>query len=1523
MKMQMARTAVVCVLLSLCIWASEGSPVRLLVYADRDGSIGTGGKGKVLVEYGSFKLIEAFQEEVRLRGPKIELQSPKLLLPAGTIETGTTQWKAKRGKISAFPEPGGNGLYLVQFIGPIKPDWVRGLEATGVRVVGYVPQNAYLVAGGAAQLVRCQEWARTNEFVEWDGELSAELKIHPSLTSRAVSAFQTRKNTLYIGVQLLQEAGLEMRDFESVISGRGARIINSFNYNQFTYAICEGESRIAFDLARLSSVLSIIPFDPPRKLDERQAIIVAGMVTNGSLCGPGYLDWLHELGFTQEQFDTSDFIVDITDSGIDNGTVEPNHFALYRFGDFTQGSRVAYSWLAGFPNGGGSTLGGCDGHGTLNAHIIAGYVGENVMGYPHVDPEGYKYGLGICPFVKVGASVVFDPDVWTNPDPVDLVSTAYLLGARISNNSWGSRQNSYILFSQVYDGLVRDAVPLTAVNPLPGNQEMVVVFAAGNGGPSEGSVCAPGNAKNVITVGASENLRLIASEENPHGCERGGENATCDQDADNPDEVASFSSRGPCPDGRMKPDLVAPGTHITGGVIQVGKIIPNGGLGAADPCFSGSAVSALPGAETNWSARFYPLGQEFYTISSGTSHSAPAVAGACALLRQYFLNLGLPPPSAAMTKAYLVNSARNLSGVGDSLWSPAQGMGALDLRRMFDGVPRFLRDQHAADVFTATGQRRVFIGQVGDTNKPFRVTIAWTDAPGTLNGGAAYVNDLDLTLELGGEVYIGNVFSNAFSIPGGAYDRCNNVESVFLPPGVGKDFVLTVTAANIAGDGVPAFGDGLDQDFALVVYNVGYVLALERVDFEECDQGRQNGAIDCGEVVVLKCQVKNCGPASVSNVVFQLMPTPGIWVFDGPSELANLHSGEAYEYKCRVLVAGEFGEKRAGTLKLAIPGRREEFLTFEIPLGKTITNIYRFGNTNTIGGPDGWDLNGCKPNLYPSTIVVPLLTGNLSRFAVTLHEITSDNPLKLKAMLLTPDGNAVGLMSGAGSENPITNVTITLTHGARSLPRLKDLLPGVYAPTLWDELTNGVFPSPAPQDPVWCAVDTLGGINPSGEWQLFVVSDSSQTNDGILGGWTLELEVTNRVFDPVLIGWCDLSIHGMVSTNVVNLESCFEYMVTLTNRGPVTATNLAVEFDFPEGVFVIDAWLESGELNVGSNMLTWVVPQLSPGETVRCVLTNLALHPGKKIISAAIRTHMIDPFWLDNETECEFRINSPPELSGLPSEVKCEVGEYIILKCGIKDIDDPLTNISIICFSTAPEVIPEDSISIVWEGKDELQCSFGPTNVGLSEIDVVVSDGWIQKTNRVTIRVYPRNERPWFYLENPNLTVHVGMPVEVHVYAWDQNIQNSDLPAQTLRFWLGGAPPGATISPTEGTVFWLPTHEDVGTHEFTVCVGDGGWEGWNELTNSVSFNVEVRPPPRVKVTLIPEANSFYLGWDAIPGLNYCVEWAPHPSGPWQILRDSEGQPYYIKATGDEVWVWVDMSDYVSAAFFRIRMENGN
>lgn len=744
-------------------------------------------------------------------------QPPVIRLNAGVIDTSAAQTQARRQTLASET---GKQLHLIQFSGPVEASWLQQLADQGLQIVNYIPDNAYLVYGNASSLRTMQTRASTDASIRWEGEYRPEDKIQPGAKA-AADPFRRPDPNLF-AVQLVRDPSANTQTLAAIDAAKLEPIIRQTEVGAFLNIIVRLPADSLDGLAARPDVISIAAYNKPKLRDERQGMIIAGQLTaNGSApASPGYTNWLASKGFNQAQFDASGFVVDVTDSGVDNGTTNVNHFALYRGGNTNGASRVVYARLEGSNTNSSSTTQGLDGHGNINAHIIGGMV--TLSNFPHTDTNGYRYGQGIAPFVKVGSSVIFDPNNFTDPNYNDLASRAYRDGARVSGNSWGAdTAGAYNVDSQQYDALVRDAQPSGSAVPALGNQEMTFVFAAGNAGSDAQTVGSPGTAKNVITVGAAENVQSFSPANGgntPDGSDGCG---TTDAGADNANDVIDFSSRGPCEDLRVKPDIQAPGTHITGGAPQNVKTMI--GNGTALTGFDATGVCALPGGgTTNNTDNFFPLGQQFYTTSSGTSHSTPAVAGGAALVYQWFINNFSAPPSPAMLKAFLMNSARYMSGfgAGDNLYSNNQGMGMMNLDTAFDGTSRFYRDQLSGDLFTASGQTRQWIGYIppGGTGKPFRVTLAWTDAPGSTTGDA-YVNNLNLVVTVNGVTYLGNNFNKGSSVVGGAADPRNNVESVFLPAGTAGNVTITVNAANIAGDGVPNIGLALDQDFALVAYN--------------------------------------------------------------------------------------------------------------------------------------------------------------------------------------------------------------------------------------------------------------------------------------------------------------------------------------------------------------------------------------------------------------------------------------------------------------------------------------------------------------------------------------------------------------------------------------------------------------------------------------------------------------------------------------------------------------------------------
>ncbi|MCC6130604.1 MAG: S8 family serine peptidase, partial [Acidobacteria bacterium] len=850
---------------------------------------------RLVSDYGSFKIYEVSREAVApvaasLGNGAVEFRSEEnqIHLNSGAIDTTLRSVKDRMGVMAAVD---GMGLHLVQFAGPIKDEWLSALRATGARIVTYIPSNSFLVYGDSSQLSRIGTMREAHSFVQWEGAYTGPMKIHQNVLERQKrsAAGEGVEDEHLFEIQLVEDSSanaVTVRLIQTVSDVK--RDQTALQYRNLTI---ETSAANLADIANRPDVVSIQAGAQVRKRDERQNMIIYGNLTGNVPNTGDYKALLTGWGFSVDGIST--FGVDVSDSGVDDATTSPNHFALWSAGNLAGTSRVVYNRLVGSPNG-GSTLQGCDGHGTINAHIVAGNTGSRTAS-PHADASGYRYGLGVAPFSRVGSSVVFDPNFFTNPDYEDLQSQAYNDGMRISTNSWGAAVGgAYNSDSQRYDALVRDAQPTGSTFPVGGNQEMVMLFAAGNSGAGGNTVGSPGTGKNMITVGASENVHPFGAADQ---C------GIADTGADSANDIISFSSRGPCDDGRFKPEIMGPGTHVTGGVFQANPI--DTGTGAAAGCFNAGGVCAGPGV-----SNFFPLGQQFYTASSGTSHSTPAAAGVAALIRQRATNLSWASmPSPAMTKALMVNAARYMTGTGanDTLPSNNQGLGMLHINNTLDqmggsgpggpATPTVRSDQAAGQVFGATGETRTFTGTVQDASKPFRVTLAWTDVPGP-TAGNAFVNNLDLTVSVSGNTYRGNVFTGANSTTGGTADIRNNSESVFLPAGIpaGTPYTVTVAATNIAGDGLPGNADTTDQDFALVIYNAAAALlpvvggAGATLTGENCSP--VNSAPDPSEGVTYSLCLQNVGTQDTTAATNgTLQATGGITSPSAPQNYGVLVAG--------------------------------------------------------------------------------------------------------------------------------------------------------------------------------------------------------------------------------------------------------------------------------------------------------------------------------------------------------------------------------------------------------------------------------------------------------------------------------------------------------------------------------------------------------------------------------------------------------------------------------------------------------
>jgi hypothetical protein len=176
-----------------------------------------------------------------------------------------------------------------------------------------------------------------------------------------------------------------------------------------------------------------------------------------------------------------------------------------------------------------------------------------------------------------------------------------------------------------------------------------------------------------------------------------------------------------------------------------------------------------------------------------------------------------------MCKALLVNGADDIAGGPDGrggtlahIPNGDQGWGRLNIAQSVNPQNTFCEDQ--SHVFTATGQVQQYLIKVVDSSKPLKVTLTWTDAPGT-PGAQAWVNDLDLEVTGNGSTYYGNYFQNGWSVSGGSRDNKNNTECVYIQQPTNGTYTITVVAANIAGDAIPGNSTNLDQDYAIIIRN--------------------------------------------------------------------------------------------------------------------------------------------------------------------------------------------------------------------------------------------------------------------------------------------------------------------------------------------------------------------------------------------------------------------------------------------------------------------------------------------------------------------------------------------------------------------------------------------------------------------------------------------------------------------------------------------------------------------------------
>lgn len=611
----------------------------------------------------------------------------------------------------AAKPPAGPALHLVQFVGPIKQAWLDEIEATGARLVQYVASNGYMVWTDANSRGKLDGLAAEGEFLQFSGSFQTAYKLGGSIERRILEAGNPDE-LVPVVIQMYSHAGKQASQ-QAVAALAVEKLSDWSPILAFENIIIKVRASDLLTIASLPDVVWVGERFPRELMDEVQNQIVAGDFNSGNTgpAAPGYLAWLTGLGFSQNPADYP--VVSVTDDGVGNGTTvngagDPT---LTHLGDGVT-SRISFTnncTTDALADSGG-------GHGHINTSIVAGY--DQRSGFPFVDPNGYQRGQGINPFSRVGNTKIFRNAGNYNVTACGGTDTGVIKseqdkGAVISSNSWGCSgcASTYDDSSQAYDVGVRDA-DLTEA----GNQPMIYLFAAGNSGSGAGTIGTPGNGKNMITVGASENQR--PNDEGGSWTDGCGEGPT---GADNAMDVIAFSSRGPSPGSRVKPEIILPGTHIQG-------------TASTSSSYSGDGVCD----------QYRPPGQTVFAASSGTSHSTPAASGVASLYYRWMqTEYGIAAPSPAMMKAYMIAHPTYLTGVSGNgnLPTNSQGYGMPNMRLAFDDTSRALLDQ--TQVLDATGESWTWNGAVADPAKPVRIVMTYTDAAGAI-GTSPQVNNLDL-----------------------------------------------------------------------------------------------------------------------------------------------------------------------------------------------------------------------------------------------------------------------------------------------------------------------------------------------------------------------------------------------------------------------------------------------------------------------------------------------------------------------------------------------------------------------------------------------------------------------------------------------------------------------------------------------------------------------------------------------------------------------------------------------------------
>lgn len=749
--------------------------------------------------------------------------------------------------------PSAVGSFVVVFKSYPEQAWLDKLRASGLAVLEPMPTMGYGVYGDREAI---QSLPKAFSFVAATLEVPPGIKRFNLDSADGSSVLDTPGPTTFVVPTAAAQSVLSLfaswKTPPAVTSSSGST-------TAYTAALSRADAR---QLSRLPEVLSIRREAAGVLSDERLNRIVGGTYQT-----PG-TSWPSTLGTNSYPYYWNSYIsslnltlnnqkIGFMDTGIDRGLQEngsavcPPHLT-----PDSGPCRLIFTADAYLVNA-DAFADDHEGHGTLVTSIAAGLAGSASNGR---DTHSYAFTQGVAQDAKVAMFRALtcdnvgyrdfprEPNFTGGNMPllasygiVEMSATSSLPdassvpGVTLFNHSWNiGATYDYEAAAQILDQATRDLSAIqfdfgaSSADIRYGASGSTVpslhVVSAGNiDGDSTTTITAPGTAKNVITVGATETYN---NETYTAGC--GDNNA---DNADNPHQISGNSRIG-FPNLRLKPDLVAPGTRAYG---------------------RRSALLAS-GCGLNYLACNNDLNStNSYVWNAGTSFAAPAVTGAAAMVREWLTSQSIvTSPSPALIKATLIATATNLvpcpsgcstcSVTGDMRPAPDkyQGWGGLSLDFLFRPSSNYYF-YNQDTTFTSNGSDWTHTINIADASKDVFVALVWTDHANGALVEYPYLNltnDLDLEVSFtdgqGTHTYYGNVYYDSidscardgFSMKDPtafSRDHKNNVEKVSIrhsdiPSGV-TSLQIKVIAYALTGDGIAVNGSTNRQDFAVMAYN--------------------------------------------------------------------------------------------------------------------------------------------------------------------------------------------------------------------------------------------------------------------------------------------------------------------------------------------------------------------------------------------------------------------------------------------------------------------------------------------------------------------------------------------------------------------------------------------------------------------------------------------------------------------------------------------------------------------------------